>query len=176
MKQCEYGCGKVSKYILKSGKYCCETFSNKCEAIRTKNSNGLKKAHQEGRVSNFTKEQQAESRAKYIENLKKLPFEQWGKKLKKELLFEEQKGKCLWCEFDTWNGKRICLEMDHIDGNKENEQRKNLRLLCPNCHAQTDTYKSKNKKCLGGVKVAALVLETNIERCGGSIPFPGTKA
>lgn len=34
--------------------------------------------------------------------------------------------------------------MDHIDGNRQNNNRENLRLLCPNCHSQTETYCGKN--------------------------------
>ena len=35
--------------------------------------------------------------------------------------------------------------LDHIDGNADNNNRENLRLICPNCDSQLDTYKSKNK-------------------------------
>ena len=35
--------------------------------------------------------------------------------------------------------------LDPIDGNAENNNRENLRLVCPNCDSQLDTYKSKNK-------------------------------
>jgi len=46
---------------------------------------------------------------------------------------------------DTYNGKKIVLEVDHIDGHHYNNDPSNLRFLCPNCHSQTDTYKSKNR-------------------------------
>jgi len=52
---------------------------------------------------------------------------------------------CSCCGLEEWMGKKIPLEIDHIDGNAENNDLKNLRILCPNCHAQTDTYKSKNR-------------------------------
>jgi hypothetical protein len=41
-------------------------------------------------------------------------------------------------------GQRIPLEIHHVDGNPDNETKENLQILCPNCHAQTDTYKGKN--------------------------------
>lgn len=53
--------------------------------------------------------------------------------------------KCANCEIDTWKGKIINLELDHIDGNRLNHRLENLRLLCPNCHSQTSTYRAKNR-------------------------------
>jgi 5-methylcytosine-specific restriction endonuclease McrA len=38
------------------------------------------------------------------------------------------------------------IELDHINGNHHDNRLENLRILCPNCHAQTDTYRGKNKK------------------------------
>lgn len=45
----------------------------------------------------------------------------------------------------TWNGKPITLEVDHIDGDRRNNIIENLRVLCPNCHSQTPTYKGKKR-------------------------------
>lgn len=52
---------------------------------------------------------------------------------------------CEVCGISEWNGQAIKLECDHIDGNPRNNVIDNLRLICPNCHSQTDTYKAKNK-------------------------------
>ena len=47
---------------------------------------------------------------------------------------------------DIYNNKPITLQVDHIDGNSDNNFPNNLRLLCPNCHSQTETWVSRNKK------------------------------
>lgn len=52
---------------------------------------------------------------------------------------------CSVCNNTEWNGEPIPLEVDHVDGNATNNLRDNLRLICPNCHAQTSTYKGKNR-------------------------------
>ena len=52
---------------------------------------------------------------------------------------------CSNCKKDDWLGKPIPLELDHIDGNTNNNNLNNLRLLCPNCHALTPTYRGRNQ-------------------------------
>ena len=54
--------------------------------------------------------------------------------------------RCEKCGCDGhWQDGIISLEIDHIDGDNTNNQLSNLRYLCPNCHALTDTYRGKNK-------------------------------
>jgi len=47
---------------------------------------------------------------------------------------------CVECGCSSHNNKPITLQLDHIDGNHTNCKRENLRLLCPSCHSQTETY------------------------------------
>jgi hypothetical protein len=52
--------------------------------------------------------------------------------------------RCERCGRTEWNGEPIPLELDHIDGDRTDNRLENLRLLCPNCHAQTPTYRGRN--------------------------------
>ena len=47
---------------------------------------------------------------------------------------------------DVWNGKPLVLHLDHIDGDSTNHKLENLRMLCPNCHSQTETYAGKKTR------------------------------
>ena len=65
-----------------------------------------------------------------------------GNRIKRKLLDEGLiENKCEICGLlPMWNDKPLVLQLDHIDGNNANNARNNLRLLCPNCHTQTDTF------------------------------------
>lgn len=58
--------------------------------------------------------------------------------------YGEQCSKCGWNKRHPKSGN-VPLEIDHIDGSSENNKEKNLRLLCPNCHALTSNWKNFNK-------------------------------
>lgn len=61
----------------------------------------------------------------------------------KEKILEEQNNKCNTCKNNTWNNLPLVLEIHHKDGNKYNYLRENVECLCPNCHSQTDTWKTR---------------------------------
>lgn len=75
----------------------------------------------------------------------KRPFEERITPASRKKYLESKHGhRCTKCGLDEWLNDPIPLELDHIDGNPENNDESNFRLLCPNCHAQTDTYAGKN--------------------------------
>lgn len=68
-------------------------------------------------------------------------------KLKNKLIKSGIKeNKCECCGITEWNGKSINFELHHIDGNSSNNLLSNLQILCPNCHSQTDNFRSKKRK------------------------------
>jgi len=56
------------------------------------------------------------------------------------------KDECALCKLSgNWNNKPIILQIDHINGNAVDNRIENLRILCPNCHSQTDSFGGRNK-------------------------------
>lgn len=68
--------------------------------------------------------------------------------LKKRLIKEGLKeDKCEICGCSNeWNGKPLILQLDHINGNHSDNRLENLRIVCPNCHSQTETFSNKRAK------------------------------
>jgi heterodisulfide reductase subunit B len=67
--------------------------------------------------------------------------------LKQRLLQENIKeNKCENCGIEEWLEKKLNMQLHHKDGNGKNNSLDNLQMLCPNCHAQTETYSGKNAK------------------------------
>jgi 5-methylcytosine-specific restriction endonuclease McrA len=78
----------------------------------------------------------------YLSN--KVPMQ--SDKLKVRLINEDYlEPKCAICNRMYWVGENIPLQLDHINGNNDDNSLDNLRLLCPNCHAQTPQYRLKDE-------------------------------
>ena len=77
----------------------------------------------------------------YLEQSKDIQSNKVRIKLLDEGLKEH---KCEGCGLTTWLNQPIPLELHHKDGNRYNNVLENFELLCPNCHAFTDSYRGKN--------------------------------
>lgn len=51
---------------------------------------------------------------------------------------------CFECGITSWQGRKLSLVLDHINGINNDNRIENLRLLCPNCNSQTDTFAGRN--------------------------------
>ncbi|SHK92632.1 HNH endonuclease [Actinacidiphila paucisporea] len=69
-----------------------------------------------------------------------------GRRLRRALLAAGVAEECAMCGIGPeWNGRPIVLEVDHVSGEWWDNRPRNLRLLCPNCHAVTDTYRGRKR-------------------------------
>lgn len=95
-----------------------------------------------------------------VENSTYLNTWRLKKKLVKVGLLED---KCIVCsQGNGWNGKPLSLHLDHINGINNDHRLENLRILCPNCHSQTETYAGKKTK----ISYACVQCNTPISKTG----------
>ena len=94
-------------------------------------------------------------------------------------VFYEQQGKCLICHRSEWLSNPLPLEYDHVNGDRHDNSRENVRGLCPNCHSQTATWRGRNKS--GKQKVddetllVALREQPSVHRALKSVGLAGGK-
>lgn len=148
--KCEFGCGQIAKYMLGSGKIICNSSSNKCPVQVQKNSVGAQKSYSDGsrtpsKLLYESLPQETKDRMNWNKNnFSKTEFVLNGKGNHKKALINERGHSCESCGLSKWLDQIITLELDHIDGNNKNNVKDNLKLLCPNCHSLTHTWRGRN--------------------------------
>lgn len=151
---CSYGCGEIALYKNRSGNLMCDTSSNKCPEVRAKNSRAVTIAHTNGKIPGWSK-----LRTEYgvdtvwNKGIYSADFSYNGKGSHKAVLIQERGHRCESCRLAEWLNEPIPLELEHCDGNNKNNQKENLLLLCPNCHARTQFYRGRNIPNQGRLKV-----------------------
>lgn len=59
------------------------------------------------------------------------------------------KNECDQCGLSSWRGHHLSIQLDHRNGVRDDHRLENLRMLCPNCHSQTSTFGTRNRKQKG---------------------------
>lgn len=152
-------CIKCNEPHDKDGKFCSRTCANSrswSENDKLKKSTAAKnsvKVTEQNRLNANNKEKiEAYKKTIIIRNDERLKeimninFNDLNPKEQRFKIFKEQNCKCNNCKNDKWLDNEIPLELEHKDGNRKNNNRENLELLCPNCHALTLTWRGRNRK------------------------------
>jgi hypothetical protein len=94
--------------------------------------------------------------------------------LKKRLIENKMlENKCQICGLGPeWQGIILSLQIDHINGVNNDNRIENLRMLCPNCHSQTDTYAGKRLKNLRKCKCGGFI-DGNFDKCAECVKLLG---
>lgn len=179
-----------------TGNYSCMPTANQCPEVRKKNSAGVRKAHESGKLN--TDHLTFEIRGSGWRGKNGLINPEVLKHKYPTGIFSENSTakrnyvkqliiannliplKCAECDIvDKWNGKSIVLQLDHINGHSNDQRLENLRFLCPNCHSQTHTFCGRNvqkAKTEDSVLVAALRSHPTIHKALVSLNLSSGKA
>lgn len=112
-----------------------------CEESQQTRKNIIRKPNNRG----INKERSTKIKDTYLKKYLNTPFDQLGMENRRRRVFEEQRYCCNNCGLHEWQGYKISLELEHKDGNRNNNCRENLEGLCPNCHSITTTWRGRNK-------------------------------
>lgn len=98
------------------------------------------------KISAANKKNQAKMQEARLQKALAKSWEDLGVDARRKRVLQEQNHTCNNCGISTWQGFTITLELEHKDGNHQNNSRENLEALCPNCHSITDTWRGRNKR------------------------------
>lgn len=151
-------CKECNKELL--GKYQTIFCSNSCAASfnnRKRPKKVIQKLNKCLNCNNIVKRETAiycsnKCQQSYVRNTifecieKNIPNEKITTRKCKRYLIHKYGEKCMKCGWSIRHKvtNKVPIELNHIDGNSENNKISNLELLCPNCHSLTETFKALN--------------------------------
>jgi hypothetical protein len=137
-------CGEAIPFEKRANSYCnssCFATLNNKGVVRVQTKNdancancGIKKEKRHNKYCDTCIADVVYNKAQSLDEIK-------SDRHRRHFLIRTRGHRCEGCGLSEWREKEIPLELDHIDGNPDNNIDENLRLLCPNCHAQTQFYK-----------------------------------
>ena len=148
-------CPKCGVEHIKNGIFCSRQCANSrtfSEESKIKKSNANKKYYQtlseeeKNKINQRLKALSIHTQGYKLELLMSRDFDTLAYQSKRKRVLIEQEFKCYECKIDTWFGKPLTLELEHVDGNHKNDIRTNLVALCPNCHSLTETWRGRNNR------------------------------
>lgn len=142
-------CDKKLPYSKRYNKFCnqsCSASYNNRGVLRVKSNNPIHCAHC-GNVKETRQNKYCDAciEDNVYSNKKTNLEDAESDRVRKRIIIDERGHQCENCGLTEWLGQEIPIELDHIDGNPDNNDSSNLRLICPNCHALTETYKGANR-------------------------------
>ena len=153
-------CPKCNTAHEKSGTYCCRSCANSrvftADAVEKKRKANVdfyssmtaqqrQDFHKEKTLKYDFDAHQKKVQAANLKNSWSRPYEEMHHGALRKRLLHERNNTCEECGCgNIYNGKPLSLELEHIDGNSLNNQIENLKILCPNCHSQTSTFRGRN--------------------------------
>jgi hypothetical protein len=146
MNKCKF-CNIVinNKGSLASHELCCKKNPNKIKRKRSPDAGQRKGCIPWNKGKKFT-EKTTEGLMKKIESGEYKNFCEYHiRTLIKTYLIQKYGHKCMVCGLSTWLENNIPLVCDHIDGNSENHDLLNVRIICNNCDSISSTFKGKNR-------------------------------
>jgi hypothetical protein len=130
-------CSRKCSSIINNEKRSIDRFCLTCK-IKIKNKKNAKKY-----CSHSC--QQVAQRKEIWKNIEEGKYVKQHGKTIRDYLFSHREAVCEICKLDMWQNQKIPLDVDHIDGDANNNLPSNLRLICKNCHALTPTFGNKNR-------------------------------
>jgi hypothetical protein len=146
MNNCKF-CSRIisNKGSLASHELCCKENPNKIKRKTSPDAGQRKGCTPWNKGKKFTELTQVNLEEKVESGVYKNFCEAHARTLIKKYLIYKNGHKCMLCGLSEWLENQIPLVCDHIDGNSDNQDLSNVRIICNNCDSISSTFKGRNR-------------------------------